>query len=288
MWTGSTNLSQGGIYGHSNVGHAVRDATIAGSYLDFWTELADDPERAPLRDWCRDNSVFDEATLAGDGIHTLFSPRHGLKPLTWYATQFGSAGAGPLASAHITLAFGMTTELEQKLTAYAGDGLHYAMLDQRDSNQDVWGADTKVFLAVGSEGGPSELVRWAKEHLTGFNHHVPYLHTKVLLVNPLSATPTVITGSANFSPNSTDLNDENMLVIQNDTGVADVYFTEYARIFNHFYARYWAHRLAQGGQDAEDHSYLVEGPGWQDRYFEAGNPKSLQRTLFASGVEGNE
>jgi hypothetical protein len=25
VWTGSTNLSQGGIYGHSNVGHAVRD-----------------------------------------------------------------------------------------------------------------------------------------------------------------------------------------------------------------------------------------------------------------------
>jgi hypothetical protein len=32
VWTGSTNISAGGIFGHSNVGHAIWDETIAESY----------------------------------------------------------------------------------------------------------------------------------------------------------------------------------------------------------------------------------------------------------------
>jgi hypothetical protein len=40
VWTGSTNLSVGGIFGHSNVGHVVRDAVIGQAFLDYWTELS--------------------------------------------------------------------------------------------------------------------------------------------------------------------------------------------------------------------------------------------------------
>ena len=32
-------------------------------------------------------------------------------------------------------------------------------------------------------------------------------------------------------------NDENSLVIQGDTSVADIYFTEFMRLFDHFYSR---------------------------------------------------
>jgi hypothetical protein len=36
---------------------------------------------------------------------------------------------------------------------------------------------------------------------------------------------------------STDKNDENSLVIQSDTQVADIYFTEFMRLFDHFSQR---------------------------------------------------
>jgi phosphatidylserine/phosphatidylglycerophosphate/cardiolipin synthase-like enzyme len=227
VWTGSTNLSEGGIFGHSNVGHEVRDAEVADRYLDFWFELDQDPELTPLRDWVSEQSPYDPA--AG-GIKTVFSPRHGLAPLQDYATRFGSA----LVSAYITGPFGLNTLFENALTSYTGDALHYVMLDQVDNNQATWSASRRVFVAVGSEGGPDELSPWAAEQLTGFNVHVPYLHTKILLLDPTSAAPMVITGSANFSPASTDANDENMLIIPGDLDVADVYLTEYSRIFNHF------------------------------------------------------
>src|SRR5207249_7746685 len=122
-------------------------------------------------------------------------------------------------------------------------------------------------------GGPDSLARWAREALTGLNRHAVYVHTKVLLVDPLSADPTAITGSANFSPASTTDNDENMLVIRGDLGVADTYFTEYARMFNHFYARYWAATLNKpGGPDGATHSFLQETDAWQIPYFTVGNP----------------
>ena len=52
-----------------------------------------------------------------------------------------------------------------------------------------------------------------------------------MLMDPLSIDPIVVTGSANFSKVSTNDNDENMLVIRGDQRVADIYFTEFNRLF---------------------------------------------------------
>ncbi len=284
VWTGSTNISEGGIFGHSNVGHVVRDPPVAGRFLAYWNQLAGDPVLEATQAWCSANSPLDADALAGDGIHTLFSPRIELAPLDWYAARFG----GPKASAHITEAFGMNTAFENELMELPGDALHYVMLDKVDNNQAKWSADAKVFVAVGSVGGADELSRWADERLTGFNTHVGFCHTKLLLVDPLGEDPTVITGSANFSPDSTITNDENMLVIQGDRDVADVYFTEFARMFAHYYARWWASQMKkEGGGDTEIRSFLDETDGWQSPYFTPGNRKQLQRTYFSSKVTGN-
>ena len=101
----------------------------------------------------------------------------------------------------------------------------------------------------------------------------------------MSLRPTTVSGSANFSEASTDSNDENMLVIAGDREVADVYFTEYARIFQHFYARWWAAHLDPDVSD--EHAFLTEDASWQESYWASWSPKSRQRVLFANGVKGN-
>jgi PLD-like domain len=285
VWTGSTNITQGGIFGHSNVGHVVRDEDVAARYLALWRELAQNPSIDDLRDHISAQHPFPAPEPQPD-IATIFSPRHGLAPLRWYAEGFSRARA----ITNITCAFGLTTEFEEALQDAVAAGsptLHFVLLDRADDHQDTWAADTAVFVAVGSSGGPDSLSIWGKESLTGFNHWVPYIHTKVLLVDPLSKDPMVITGSANFSPASTNANDENMLVIRGDRRVADVYFTEFTRIFQHMYARYWAKRLIDTA-GADDHSFLIEDDTWSERYFEPSNPKALQRVALATRVEGNE
>src|SRR5207237_7889761 len=46
VWTGSTNISAGGIFGHSNVGHAIWNEEVAQRYLDYWEALAEPDVKA--------------------------------------------------------------------------------------------------------------------------------------------------------------------------------------------------------------------------------------------------
>ena len=41
VWTGSTNLTRGGVFGHSNVGHLVHDRRVAAGFAQEWQRLAD-------------------------------------------------------------------------------------------------------------------------------------------------------------------------------------------------------------------------------------------------------
>ena len=95
----------------------------------------------------------------------------------------------------------------------------------------------------------------------GLNHHVAFIHCKFLLHDPLGADPIVATGSANFSKASTNDNDENMVIVRGDRRVADIYFTEFNRLFNHYYFRSIAERSSptetlRALQLAEDDSWL--------------------------------
>ena len=80
-----------------------------------------------------------------------------------------------------------------------------------------------VVIAIGNRIPLTGFDQWLGEldHVTD-DVHVHWVHTKFALIEPLSSDPVVITGSANFSKASTDTNDENMLVIQGNTRVADI------------------------------------------------------------------
>src|SRR5262249_11252859 len=88
--TGSTNFSEGGVYGHSDVVHVCEDAHVAGEYLWLWTELeknlavkADAPViagRTPL-----------PPDPGAAGVTPIFSPRPDLAALEWYAGKAKAA-----------------------------------------------------------------------------------------------------------------------------------------------------------------------------------------------------
>ena len=86
-------------------------------------------------------------------------------------------------------------------------------------------------------------------------------------------------GSANFSPNSLLQNDENMLLIRGDTRVADIYMTEFDRIFRHFYFRNIANELADKGDEAAA-IFLDETDRWTDSYFNPNSVKANRRLMF--------
>ncbi len=119
------------------------------------------------------------------------------------------------------------------------------------------------------------------EALTGLGTFVDFVHTKTLLIDALTGNPTIITGSANFSVASIEQNDENMLVIQGDTGVADVYFTEFMRLFDHFYARDKHNESSdKGSKSPRAWCDVVEDDSWLKPFFDPSNQLFRERVLL--------
>ena len=277
VWTGSTNISAGGIFGHSNVGHVVRDAVVAARYLALWDSLATDPTPAKLAP-INEAATPVPATLPAHGATTLlFSPRAG-STLDWYSKLMSQA-RGMVC---FTVAFSLAKTFETVLAKPSGV-LRYVLADKSLNKGEPISRDKNLVVASGAKFEAGDLANFLAERLTGLNSNY-YIHTKFMLLDPLGKVPTVVTGSANFSPASQTSNDENMLVIRGDTRVADIYFGEFMRIFDHLYARYLARKIreaatASGVAASGQGGYLHSDDKWVAAHFGSG-PKSLRRAYY--------
>jgi phosphatidylserine/phosphatidylglycerophosphate/cardiolipin synthase-like enzyme len=273
VWTGSTNITDGGLFGHSNVGHQVRDPAVAVKYLSYWEHLSDDLEARQLRPPVEEATPVPEGTPEADKTTILFSPRSSLRALEWYAERMDEAKT----SLFLTAAFGLN-ELIERVLEEDKDYLRYVLIEKEDEDMEVLSRDPDNRFAVGATYGDTPLGNLLAERLTGLNKHVMYVHTKYALIDPLGDDPLVITGSANFSDASTKNNDENMLVIRGDSRVADVYLGEFMRLFNHFFARNLVGR--QRDPSTSHHTHLRPDDSWRVAHYRGG-AQQKERLYFA-------
>eukprot|EP00435_Cladocopium_sp_Y103_P072638 s223_g40.t2 len=268
VWTGSTNITAGAIFGHSNVGHVVTQPEICQKYLEYWERLSQDPEKKEL-------AAFNEkgTPLPSQDDWTrlvLFSPRLCWADSLSFIAQLILRARSSVA---FTAAFGIGREVAPALLAAGSQGAGvpiptYLLLESqgnwqasRDAVQELQ-RKSNVKVAFGmhleapahaSDGDPIR-GSWIPEKLTGLNEHVRYVHTKILLIDFFSDEPIVITGSGNFSRASMESNDENMLVLRGDRNLCDAYAVEFFRIFEHmqFRNRLQGYGGAQCASKSED------------------------------------
>lgn len=285
VWTGSTNLTENGLFGHSNLGHVVEDKTVASKYLEYWKQLKENQPAAVERSWMALNNPNPPEPWSDD-LCAVFSPRSGLGVLKWYAEIANSAQKGMF----MTFAFGMHDFFKQVYEQNDGV-LRFALMEKegngsglaqgkKDIHRIRWLPN--VVVAIGNNLVLNSFDRWLKEKskLTA-TANLRYIHTKFMLVDPLGKKPIVVTGSANFSEPSTNANHENMLVIRNNMRVADIYLGEFMRLHSH-YAFREAVKIAQAKGDTEwKPNYLIESAKWQNDYFKPGSARFLRREYFA-------
>lgn len=280
VWTGSTNISDGGIFGHSNVGHIVWKRDVAEAYLGYWQRLADDLRASEMIEGNQRAGALPDGMPDDNSVTALFSPRD-RKPssgtLDWYARLMGEAER----IICFTVAFTIHPAFQEVLSRES-DVLRYIVKDDDLSSSESVGHDGDVLFAAGGYLGEGDLTNFLRERSNPLNQN-DYIHTKFMLVDPLGEAPLVVTGSANFSVSSQQKNDENMLVIRGDKRVADIYFGEFMRIFDHHYARYVVRKLKrEGGQDANA-GYLKPRPrDWVPSHFREGY-KMKRRRYFVEG-----
>jgi phosphatidylserine/phosphatidylglycerophosphate/cardiolipin synthase-like enzyme len=293
VWTGSTNLTQNGIFGHSNLGHIVDDETVAQAYLDYWRRLEDDPlvgsdyRGANVQATPAPPNPWEAMTTA------VFSPRRtNLDALNWYAEIARNAED----ALFMTFAFGMHKSFKD-VYRLDDDVLRMALLERVASNPRTAEQDEidiqqirnrpNVVVAIGNRIKTNSFDRWLAEIDRIIPRlHVYWVHTKYMLVDPLGEKPIVVSGSANFSKASTDENDENMLVIRGHKRIADIYFGEYLRLYAHYAFRESVKRFLESTHgSAEDWrpQFLINDDSWITPYFdEAGTSgRNARRKYFA-------
>ncbi len=285
--TGSTNISENGIFGHLNCAHIVEDADVAIAYLDYWEQLKSDPGGAALKKWTGNNTPPpDDPPPAGTTRE--FSPQTGNATLETY----GAIANRAEKALFMTFAFGMNNVFlpvyEQKDKI-----LRFALMDKAGSGTSAKQQEAdiarvrklpNVLVAIGHNISVNSFDRWLKEISSPIaKANVRWIHTKFMLVDPLSDDPIVITGSANFSDASITTNEENMLIIRGDTRVADIYFGEYMRTFAHYAFREAVYIRQQQGVDAEDWKpqNLISDTTWLKRYMKPGSDGALRRVYFS-------
>ena len=296
VWTGSTNFTPSGFLGQTNVGHLISDETTAKQYCDYWKVLKDDPELAIAREKAVKLTGNPPALIPEKSVARVFSPRHKSDLLKWYGDRVEDAAG----SVMFTAAFGVAKQLVPSL-AEDCDYLRFILMEKPPTQETkkALSQNRDCIIAYGAvlgemysfkNGKPVarrpikefDLDKWflKEEHFRKKNEgFVFFIHTKFLLIDPLSDDPLVCSGSANFSSNSLLQNDENMLLVRGDCRVADIYLTEFDRIFRHFYFRDVANEIEAKGKNAKG-AFLDENDKWTDSYFRRDAFKTRRRALF--------
>jgi phosphatidylserine/phosphatidylglycerophosphate/cardiolipin synthase-like enzyme len=105
------------------------------------------------------------------------------------------------------------------------------------------------------------------------------VHHKFVVIDAEGNNPVVFTGSANFSGNSLNKNDENLLEISACPRLARIYFAEFLRLYEHYRARAAFDKRQSGDQTV---FILAPNSDWGKKYFQEGTPEFRARVAMAN------
>ena len=260
VWTGSTNWTPTGLCTQLNNGLLVADADVAAAYLEQWRALraagsghpaalttANDHPTAVGVDrpgavrasvhFTRAHRRVDLGAL--DGI--VGAARHGVLFLMFMPGASGVLGTvRRLAAARPDLLVrGVVSDLPKgPADEHTGD--------ETTLRVTLFGATPGAAPAehvedvIQPEGMDHPAAGWAVEATRSqFAGNVGHaiIHSKVLLVDPFSDDPTVVTGSHNFSLSASSENDENFVVVRGDSALAEAYAVNVQSAWRHYAGR---------------------------------------------------
>jgi phosphatidylserine/phosphatidylglycerophosphate/cardiolipin synthase-like enzyme len=292
---GSTNLTENGLFGHANCTHVIENGDIAAKYLEYYEKLATDPETSrgnTYKTWTIEQTPA-PATKFIKGMAPVYSPRADLDALDWY----GDLAASAKDALFMTFAFGMNDTF-RKVYGTDDSVLRFGLMEKEWNGKGKDAqiaairklqARSNVTIAIGNRIPLNNFDQWLEEldRITG-HVNVQWIHLKFMLVDPLSDEPVVVTGSANFSDASTRTNDENMLVIKDNTRVADIYLGEYMRLYSHYAFREAVNIFLQKNPDAKPEEmrqgFLIEDWDWTKTYFDPDDKSArMARRVYFAG-----
>ena len=286
VWTGSTNWTEGAIYGQLNLGHAVYDAATAAAYDAYFEQLHADASAAEMKSFTsKATPVPKNRAAIKHGVTPIFSPQSELAMIELYAELCRSAKV-----LMVSAPFALHPKILETFDEIPADTVRFLMADKPGS----FGKKSMTLLEhdPGNQVSVATVLKSALHDFQGrlledeesFHHAGVHIHSKIIAVDPFGSDPILVTGSANYSNNSTLTNDENSLIIRGDTAVMDIYITEFMRMFEHYWFRAHLEGKTQGGKKKATVEQrlmgLKEDSSWTDVYYKPGSRQMIERSAF--------
>jgi len=280
VWTGSINWSTTGLCTQVNNGLLVEDTKVAALYLQQWKRLRD---ASPPK---LDPANFPPALVnANDKSHSF---KVGEANVTVWFTRTSDgrdmeALKEVINGATNAILFLMFTPGKQGLHTLAGQRANekdmyvrgvVSTLGNQPGDTDKNVLDISLvnsekkfkpdhYTVLQPQGVDVDLGAWIsevtrKDFLSQVGHAI--VHSKVLVIDPLSKDPVVVTGSHNISAPASEKNDENLMIIRGHKKLAMAYAVQVMSVYQHYRFRsYVRETLAQG---KKPFSYLDDDDQW--------------------------
>lgn len=264
--TGSTNFTNQAVYRQANVLHIFSQPDIAGRYLTLFERLFEGETPGDTKKFI--NASFPIAP--GVTPQALFSPRSHLSDLQEVVAAIRRSRSDLL----FCTAFNLNDDIELALRGdETSQVIRYGLQNSKSSITGVHRQGvfvTPAFLKEGLEG-------FLKESYAGQAGNI-FIHLKTVVADFTTDCPTVITGSNNLSTSASTSNDENILIVSGDTGVADTYSCEMLRLYDHYRFRF--NQTSKDHRGPEKRLTLDPTDSWTLRYFNEGTLPCLERLRF--------
>jgi phosphatidylserine/phosphatidylglycerophosphate/cardiolipin synthase-like enzyme len=275
---GSTNWTYTGLCAQSNNALIIDSNELAKDYYDYWTRLKDDDSEQSL-DLRNKNIVKRSVTLNGSKLNIWFSPNtvRKTKPSKNPATPVDMDDVFNLMNGAkksiLFLAFqpGTPSIIDQALQCQTNKPDLYIRGAATDKNA-VENYNTELYhrnihdpdTVVAVSNINDEFAFWQKELLKSSPSAHAIIHDKIVVIDAFTDNATVITGSHNLGFKASYANDENLLIIQNNTKLASAYAVHIMDIYDHYR---WRYRLEKDKDPKKSFYGLDTTDKWQDKYF---------------------
>lgn len=274
--TGSTNWTLNGLYKQVNNVIVFTSKKIAGYYMEEWNALLKDC-KGGIGMYAAPFKTFN-ATVKQDGnVRTWFQPVKGLIDMNDAEKLLRSAKEGILFLMFKPGNVGKRTLYNEivKIAKAKPDLLVHGVI-----NVDPGGkkAPTITFMHKGKmqkgsfegvvKGNINNSFEFWLEELGSPNVTI---HSKLIVVDPFSANPVVMTGSYNMGEKASRANDDNLNIVTKDNKVAEAYAVHVMSVYHHFRWRYYRNALTN--QKKWDGN--IKDDKWQDWYKSGNNKKEL-------------
>lgn len=296
---GSTNFTENGVYRQANVVHVAQTPHLAARYLELFEVLFAGTAVRETRSWIEEHNPLPEAW--GEAF-VGFSPRSRRADLRAFVTLIQGAQRDVL----FCTAFELEDSVQSALWGEREDSVLRLGIQNRlprpaapppslvplsPGLADAAARDPTALdeVMVGTHRDrtrqyvapallPDGLEGYLRETLAGQAGNI-LVHTKLIILDFTTDTPTIISGSHNYSANASQSNDENYLVLRGNTEIADAYGCELLRIYDHYRFRYALRQTPSLPAPT-----LASSDAWTTDYYGGDALRTLDRERFGAPV----